>query len=348
MREVRKRLGSSVTFYAGAHQLDPSVKTSIDASLYTPTGTRLIARRFLLQTGHIAVTLRADTAILDLNPRNLTVWPLLVIRRVLRRRTLLWGHLHPRAGASSKTAILRRTMRRLANGTILYGYDSVLQARLEVSNSPVWVAPNSLHPARDLGASRRDRHPRILCVGRLVASKKVDLLVRAFAASELHSSGIILTVVGEGAELQRLQLLSQELDVGGQVEFVGQVSEPSALIELYADALCSVSAGYVGLSLTQSLGFGVPMLVSRDELHSPEIELERFGGVTYFQSDSVISLADALRAVERTVDQRNRQELGAAIKRTYSAESMAEGLIRALENRAQDLGEDGWPLSQRI
>lgn len=44
------------------------------------------------------------------------------------------------------------------------------------------------------------------------------------------------------------------------------------IYDVYANALVSVSPGYVGLSLTQSLSFGVPMLIAIDEAHVPEID----------------------------------------------------------------------------
>ena len=95
----------------------------------------------LVQTGHWVDALRADVCVVDLNPRSLTAWILALVRRLLRRRTLAWGHLYPRAGANARSAPARAMLRRLTSGTILYGYDSVVPARFDLPKKPVWVAP---------------------------------------------------------------------------------------------------------------------------------------------------------------------------------------------------------------
>ena len=57
--------------------------------------------------------------------------------------------------------------------------------------------------------------------------------------------------------------LALDLGIDRDVIFYGHVSEPSELRSVYGASVASLSPGYVGLSVTQSLGFGVPMIVSR-------------------------------------------------------------------------------------
>lgn len=345
---LKSTLGDECQIFTGAHQLDNTVRTGIDSDHYTQVRNRSLASKFLLQTGGWRQAISADVTILDLNPRSITAWVLLLARKMLAKRTLLWGHLHPRSGAGSATAGLRRSMRRISDGTVLYGYDSVVPATHELPGRPVWVAPNSLYlegemrPAVGTGiASPRN----ILYVGRLVKEKKVDLLLQAFALSGLAADGGNLIFVGTGAEKERLTASAHSLGIHESVQFLGHEDRVEALREIYAGAACSVSPGYVGLSLTQSLGFGTPMVVSRDENHSPEIELARFGAVTYFETDSATSLADELtQAVARAnVVDDSRTTLSSTVSQSYSAEAMASGLISAFTNTPQDLGDDGWP-----
>lgn len=365
----------TVRLLAGDRHVDPTIRTGIDRSLYTPVRNIVLGNRVLLQLGGWHTALTARSAVLDLNPRSVTAWSLLLARRALGRRTLVWGHLHPRAGAASRTAVLRRSMRRLASGTVLYGYDGVPPARTELPGGPLWVAPNSLYRAADMQVGLPAVHTPdalaepysiVLYVGRLVAEKKVDLLIRGYRASSLHKRRVQLVIVGEGSERENLEFLAAELDIALHVTFLGQIAGVDELRAHYAHALCSVSPGYVGLSLTQSLGFGVPMLVSRDEPHSPEIELARLGGVTYFDTDSASALAAALdtalaatchsfpttagvgelRAEPQTEpvdDSSARVALAAAVRDSYSAEAMAAGILAALNNTPQQLGDDGWP-----
>ncbi|MDH8179555.1 glycosyl transferase, partial [Klebsiella pneumoniae] len=67
------------------------------------------------------------------------------------------------------------------------------------------------------------------------------------------------------------------------------------LKEIYSKSFVSISPGYVGLSITQSLSFGVPMLVSKDENHSPELEALQTGlNGGFFNTNDPQSLADEI------------------------------------------------------
>lgn len=346
--EMGRQSGDAVTFFAGERQLDTSVSTGVRRDDYTPVRNIPVYSRFFLQVGHWGAVARADTVILDLNPRSLTAWLLTILRRLRGRRTLLWGHLHPRAGSSSKTAGLRRAMRRLADGTVLYGYDGVPAARRELPRQEVWVAPNSLYRRSEMGAATLlprsgEEDPRVLYVGRLVPAKKVALAIEALAEPEMAARGVQLDVIGGGQEEFALRALAAELGVADRVHFHGWVEDPARLREYYSRSVCALSPGYAGLSLTQSLGFGVPFVVADDEPHAPEIELSRLGGVRYFAANSPRALAAAIREEIDGLEHQDRPALAAAVMAAYSAESMADGLLRALDGVPQHLGDDGWP-----
>lgn len=334
-----------VCIFAGPRQLTASVTTGIGSDLYRPLRALFLLDRVIVLRDHWGDAIGAESLMLDLNPRCASAWAMLVIRKLLRRRTVVWGHLFPRAGAGSWTARLRRFMRSLADGTVLYGFDSVIPARNDLPNQPVWVAPNALYAREALGPAITDGdRSSVIYVGRLVPEKKVDLLIKAFAEAAEKLDYAKLKIVGQGSDLNALQQLANDLGCGNRIEFLGSITETAELQRVYSDARCSVSPGYVGLSLTQSLGFGVPMLIADNEPHAPEVELERFGGVARFREDDSSSLATLLLKVfSDDVEFPNAQDLAAPIQKNYSAESMAKGLLDSLHGRPQDLDETGWP-----
>lgn len=339
MEVLAGELGSSFRAFAGQRHLDDTVRTDITDDLYsTVTNRGFFGRRVLLQTGHWRPVLAAQTAVLDLNPRSVTVWILLLLRRSLGRRTLLWGHLYPQRGAEYKTAGLRRLMRFLSSGTVLYGYDSKVPALRDSPQDPVWVAPNALYRACDLWAGEGANAADVLYVGRLEAAKKVDRLLTAYASSGLAQQGTRLAIVGQGT--QRTELVEQAgvLGISDMVDFIGSTYDTDRLRAIYSGAVCSVSPGYAGLSLTQSIGFGVPVLVSRREPHSPEIELAATGAVTFFDTDDNADFALQLRNMVRDRPSATTSEYWRAyVRRRYSAEAMSDGLVRAFRNQKQEL-----------
>ena len=334
MKLMRDSLGLGLTCFASPSHLDPSVRTGIDSALYTSVRISRLGRVAFLQRGHWNAALRAHTTVLDLNPRSLTAWLLLLGRRALRRRTLLWGHLHPQKGGASPTAWLRQGMTMLASGVVTYTYTQ--QSEADRTGRRAWVAPNSLYrrgditPGNRLGAHR----DTILYVGRLEPEKKVSLLVEAFAHAVHHGNlQAVLRLVGGGSEEERLHVLVRHHGVEDLVRFDGNITSVDRLRELYGSAICSTSPGFVGLGLTQSLGFGVPQIVARGEPHSPEVELARLGGVRWFDSNDVKGLAAALVDAQADAQLLPLHAISSSVRERYSAEAMADGLVDALHDR---------------
>jgi glycogen(starch) synthase len=77
--------------------------------------------------------------------------------------------------------------------------------------------------------------PTILCIGRLIAEKGIDLAVAAFGSLASRFPDARLVVAGDGPERERLERQVSDLGIGGRVDFVGWVS-PERMPALIADA----------------------------------------------------------------------------------------------------------------
>lgn len=326
------RTDPTVSLYCSTRHLDPTVKTGIRPEQYRQVRMVRIAGRAFLQLGYWRQALAIDDLVLDMNPRSLTAWAMLIARRSGDRRTLVWGHFHPQAGAGSKRDVLRRLMRRLSSGVITYTYSDLGDASSENPTKPAWVAPNSLYRRDEILGSAKSGRDRIdfVYVGRFEPAKKVGVAVEAFACSGLASEGARLVLVGDGSETDALRKLATRLGVDASVLFPGWIGERTGLANIYGSAVASLCPGFAGLGLTQSLGFGVSMIVSRDEPHSPEIELAEAGGVLWFDSDSPRSLADQMILAWARRDLVPNTSYSETVAEKYSAEAMAEGLLKAL------------------
>jgi glycosyltransferase involved in cell wall biosynthesis len=91
----------------------------------------------------------------------------------------------------------------------------------------VFVAPNGVRLPDLANRSRADRSasPRIVCVGRLVRHKRVDLLVRLIPRLREDFPDLTVDVVGEGPERPALEILSQNLGLESVVHFHGRVDD---------------------------------------------------------------------------------------------------------------------------
>lgn len=297
--ELTSLLREGISIICGQQYFYPSVQTNVVSTRVFKTAKNLFVfnRKLLFQWGIHRDSIQADVAVLEYNPRILNTWSVLVIRRLLKRRTVVWGHVFARSG---KDNFLRRFQRNLADGVIVYTDEQANILREQLCyRGEIYAAPNSLYRkaemlpvSQDTSGSRR----HFLMVGRLVPEKKPELAIRAFQIAMARlPDDIKLLIVGDGPERERLMNLVQRIGVDDRIEFFGHVSNSQYLKNLYAQSLATISPGYVGLSITQSLGFGVPMIFGKDEPHAPEIvaAIEGWNSVS-FRSDDAESLANTL------------------------------------------------------
>ena len=295
----------------------------------------LFKNQFLWQYGCFSALISADVTILNANMRVLSNTIILLLRKLLCRRTILWGHS---TGRSSIATVARGLYLRQCNGFLAYTETQALQLREDYPFLKVWVAANSCVHVRDCTPVEAllDEVDSILYVGRLVDSKKVRLLLEGFIIARKNKQfpkSIRLVFIGDGPERSELEVLVEAAGISEYVEFVGHVSNTTKLREYYSRAICTVSPGYVGLSATQSFSFGVPMVIARDEFHSPEIEACKEGfNAEFFESDDPQSLADSLLSAvlskNRSIS--NRKNLSDWTASHYSFEVMQEAFVEAV------------------
>ena len=158
------------------------------------------------------------------------------------------------------------------------------------------VAPG-VHP-RFSPAGRRDTQPVVLSVGRLMASKRVDVLLRAFAEAQAQAqvADLRLEVVGEGPEKAALVALAIDLGITDAVVFRGRLAERE-LVEAYRRARlvasASISDGW-GMSLTEAAACGTPAVVTDIPGHRDAVIDGRSGLLATHDSDLPGLIVEAL------------------------------------------------------
>jgi len=126
----------------------------------------------------------------------------------------------------------------------------------------VRVVPNGVRVKDDVGSAEHAPGAglEVLYVGRLVAHKRVDVLVDAVAGC----SDVRLTIVGDGPEMEQLAARTQASGAGERISLRGSLDHDGVLGELqHADVMVSASA-YEGLPHTflESLAVGTPVVTS--------------------------------------------------------------------------------------
>jgi glycosyltransferase involved in cell wall biosynthesis len=327
---------SELVLLSGDEDWQRDVRHSADFP-HTQVRNVFFARRQLLfQWGSVRPLIQAEVAVVGLNPRVVSSWIALVGRKLMSRRTLVWGHAWPRKGPSQRTDRLRSIMRRLASTLIVYTETEAEQLARMFPGIDVVAAPNALYSRIELAtAPAAGPVTDVLYVGRLTPSKRPELLLEGFVDAALGlPPEVRLVVVGEGPLRPSLEERTRRAGLEHRVRFAGHVSSARELRDLYARAIVSVSPGPVGLALIQSLGFGVPMILTRDDRHGPEIEAAVDGvNVVMIEGGSSSDLATAIVSVVRDQEdwRARREAIAAPIRDRYSIERMTDCFARALK-----------------
>jgi glycosyltransferase involved in cell wall biosynthesis len=116
-------------------------------------------------------------------------------------------------------------------------------------------------PAGDLSSGSRFT---LGYAGRLVASKGVADVIRAFAAMKIPQESLLL-IAGDGPERQALEVLGHRLDVGSKIRFLGRIDDVPQFWRM-CDVGVAPSAGWVEsfcLGAVEAMACGLPVVASK-------------------------------------------------------------------------------------
>jgi glycosyltransferase involved in cell wall biosynthesis len=338
LEALEERTGGRLRVLTGDAYFDSTIRLHATSRTRVVGNTYLFGRRLLWQRGTVAPATHADLVIAELNPRILSTWLVLVLRRLLGRPTVLWGHAFSRRGATAQRGRLRHAMRRLSSGLLVYTETEARDLRRLMPGAHVKAAPNALYSLTQRAGllPRADRTTTdIVFVGRLVDDKQPQLLLDAFllALDDLPVDTRLL-FVGDGPMRPRLEAVAAKSRAHHRVCFEGSCFDVAKLEAIYASAIASVSPGPVGLALIQSLWFGVPCVLPRDVTHGPEIEAAVEGANSVsFTPGSVESLREAITAAarERDVWRSRRAGIADECASRYSVDAMVDAMLSMAE-----------------
>ena len=107
MKLLCDELGDSFQAYAGVEYFYPTLRTGVDIGdqLTTIQNHYFLKRNFLWQTGMWKDALKARALIVEANPMILSTWLLIILRKLLRKHTILWMHAWPRSGIQAQISL---------------------------------------------------------------------------------------------------------------------------------------------------------------------------------------------------------------------------------------------------
>lgn len=206
---------------------------------------------------------------------------------------------------------------------------------------------DTFHPSVD-GSAIRERHglvesPLVVCVGRLVARKGQDMLIRALPRVRSAVPGARVLLVGEGPDRSRLEKLANEV-APGMVTFAGRVPwdelpRHHAAADVFASPNRSRWAGYeqegFGVIFLEAQACARPVVAGRSG-GAPEALVENETGLLV-DGSSVDSVATAVIRLLR--DPKRAREMGEAGRRFVESNFQWEEIVGRLRSDLEALVE---------
>lgn len=295
---------------------------------------------------------RFDIVILSWNTRYVQLFPALALARRFGVRTINWGH-----GKSPRDSPLRRWLRnsagKLADGCLLYSDASAREVRsYGIDQKRIFVAPNALDQSpiktarlewnADRLADFKSRHGLdgkhlIVCVCRMTADKRIDVLLRAVSLVRHRLPNVIVSLIGDGPEMPAIASMAKSL--GNWIMMPGAMYDEESLAPWFLSADVYAIPRMAGLTILHAFGYGLPVVTSDDaQAHGPEIEavIDGVNGLLYPDGDVSQFAAKLERLLVDTSDRRamSARALDTVGPGGYSVDRMVAGMAGAIRTVA--------------
>ena len=191
------------------------------------------------------------------------------------------------------------------------------EGRVVVIPNAVMVPPEGQVPDKPLALGRS-----IVAVGRLVASKRFDLLFKAFATLKDQYPEWTVTVLGDGPMRAELESLCAQLGLVGRVSFTGFVTDPYQ--HLRQASLFVLSSDYEGFpnALCEAMACGLPVIATDSSGGIREIIRNGENGLLVPPGDEKALAAAMARLMGDTVECQRLASRAVEVSQRFSVEKV--------------------------
>jgi colanic acid/amylovoran biosynthesis glycosyltransferase len=200
-----------------------------------------------------------------------------------------------------------------------------------------------IDPALFEVVSHNELRKHLLFVGRLAAAKGLPILLESLATLKQAHPDILLTVVGDGPDRQKLEQMTADLGLSKNVDFVGYQSQAEVRKHLQQTDVFVMSSFAEGIPvvLMEAMAAGVPVVATRIAGVSELVE-DGVSGYLVPPGD-VVSLTEGVEKI--LIDRERRSAFGTAGRAkvekdfniTYEVKRLHRLISSALQGEVQPI-----------
>ena len=269
-----------------------------------------IYKNFYWQKAAIFLVFKPYTKfILIGEPYCISTWVILIVAKILGKKTYIWTHGW--YGRESKIKkIIKKSFFRMSTKVLLYGnYAKNLIINEGVQEDKLVCVFNSLDHLAQLKIRKqlfynsifkdyfKNNDPTLIFVGRLQKSKKIEQIIETIYLLKTRGVKCNLVIVGKDDENLNLNSLISSYGIDKQIWLYGECYDELKIGELFFNSHVCVSPGNIGLTAMHSFVFGTPVITHNNfKNQMPEFEvIEDNVTGSFFNENSVENLTEKIK-----------------------------------------------------
>ena len=247
--------------------------------------------------------------ILDGEPFCLSSWIILILCRLLGKKTISWSHgWYGREGFIK--GFIKKIFFKLFSELMLYNeYAIRLMTDQGFNPAHMHCIANSmdsdkekglrasLKPSRIYQGHFQNDYPTIIYCGRIQKWKKLDMIIESMEILAKEGNPINAIFIGQDIENVDLKSYAASKGLEKHIWLYGPCYDDRIIGKLFFNASVCVSPGNVGLTAIHALSFGCPVITHNQfPYQNPEFEAIR-PGITgdFFEKDNLLSMTEYIK-----------------------------------------------------
>jgi len=197
-----------------------------------------------------------------------------------------------------------------------------------IEKAKLFVAYNTVEIQEKVKVPTNKKY--FLFVGTLYKAKKIfDLLNAYLLAYNFDQSIQSLLIIGDGEEKINIEIWIQENHLQDKITLTGAIFNQDVLRKFYQDAIACISPGQAGLTVLNSMAYGVPFVTTKNAITGGEIFniKNEINGIIY--EESIEQLSEILLDLSQNPDKVHNLSLNAQdyFYNNRTIPTMIQGLI---------------------
>jgi len=291
---------------------------------------------------------RFDVFIISNKMTHLFYWLVIICCKIRGIKIVFWSHGMQGNEIGFKFWLKKKYLN-IADLNLVYShYNKRLMKASGIPSAKIKIASNSLDYEvqdklyREIAEKDKDYYKQmffknenkvILFIGRLLSTKRPDLIIQAAALLKNRGISLNLIFIGDGPEKTNLEEKARKLGMENCMLFAGKIYNEADLVKYFHVAELMVSPGNVGLNCIHSLAYGVPVITHSDFSHQgPEVEaiIDRQTGL-FFKKDDAEDLANKMEYwlnnnSKEASSKAARERISSSFTPAIQAQKVLEGL----------------------